>query len=50
MSALAFEVDGRTGKRTLVDYGGAGDLPTEAMDLLERNGIDCAETPRSPTA
>ena len=30
-------------KRTLVDYDGVFSIPDEAMDLLERNGIDCAE-------
>jgi len=37
-----FEFDAK-GKRTLVDYDGVFSLPDQAMDLLERNGIDFAE-------
>jgi hypothetical protein len=39
---LTFKLD-RTGKRTLVDYDGVFDLPTQAMDLLEKNGVDVTE-------
>lgn len=39
---LVFEFDAK-GKRTLVDYDGVFSLPDRAMDLLERNGVDCAE-------
>lgn len=40
---LTFETDPKTGKRTLTDYDGVFDLPDQAMDLLEKQGIDCAE-------
>lgn len=40
--SLGFELD-ENGKRTLVDYDGVFDLPTQAMDLLEQYGVDCAE-------
>lgn len=40
---VTFEADAKTGKRTLVDYDGVFSIPDQAMDLLERNGIDCAE-------
>ena len=43
---LTFEIDAK-GKRTLADYDGVMTLPDQAMDLLERNGIDCAEMRRS---
>lgn len=39
---LAFDI-GVDGKRTLTDYDGVMTLPDQAMDLLERNGVDCAE-------
>lgn len=39
---LTFEFD-RDGKRTLTDYDGVMTLPDQAMDLLEANGVDCAE-------
>jgi hypothetical protein len=39
---LVFEIDPK-GKRTLTDYDGVMTLPDEAMDLLERHGVDCAE-------
>ena len=39
---LTFEYDAK-GKRTLVDYDGVMTLPDQAMDLLERNGVDCTE-------
>lgn len=39
---LVFEIDTK-GKRTLVDYDGVFTIPDQAMDLLEKNGIDCAE-------
>jgi hypothetical protein len=34
------------GKRTLEDYDGVFSLPDQAMDLLEKHGIDCAEMRR----
>jgi hypothetical protein len=43
---LVFELD-RAGKRTLIDYDGVFDLPKQAMDLLEKNGVDCAEMRKS---
>jgi len=39
---LGFEID-KDGKRKLVDYDGVFDLPKQAMDLLEQNGVDCSE-------
>lgn len=39
---LVFEFDAK-GKRTLVDYDGVFSLPKQAMDLLEKNGVCCAE-------
>ena len=39
---LWFEIDPK-GKRTLTDYDGVMTLPEQAMDLLDRNGVDCAE-------
>ena len=39
---LRFEFDSK-GKRSLVDYDGVFSLPDQAMDLLERNGIDVSE-------
>ncbi len=39
---LTFEIDPK-GKRTLVDYDGVFAIPDQAMDLLERNGVDCKE-------
>jgi hypothetical protein len=39
---LVFEFD-RHGKRTLVDYDGVFDLPKQAMNLLEKNGVDVSE-------
>lgn len=39
---LTFEID-RHGKRTLTDYDGVFSIPDQAMDLLERNGVDCVE-------
>lgn len=41
-----FEID-RNGKRTLTDYDGVFTLPDQAMDLLEKNGVDCAEMRKS---
>ena len=38
------------GKRTLEDYDGVMTLPDEAMDLLEKHGVDCAEMRRSMAA
>src|SRR5262245_26635279 len=46
---LTFEIDPK-GKRTLTDYDGVMTLPDQAMDLLERNGIDCAEMRNSMAA
>lgn len=43
---LTFEFD-RHGKRTLTDYDGVMTLPDQAMDLLEQNGVDCAEMRKS---
>jgi hypothetical protein len=39
---LVFEFDA-AGKRTLTDYDGVFTLPDQAMDLLEKHGVDCAE-------
>lgn len=39
---LIFEIDPK-GRRTLVDYDGVMTLPDQALDLLERNGIDVTE-------
>lgn len=39
---LTFEFD-EHGKRTLVDYDGVFDLGDQVFELLERNGVDCAE-------
>lgn len=44
--SLEFELQA-DGKQKLVEYGGNFDLPTQAMDLLEENGIDCAEMRKS---
>lgn len=43
---LVFELD-RNGKRTLTDYDGVFSLPDQAMDLLEKNGVDCREMRKS---
>lgn len=43
---LVFEFD-RAGKRTLVDYDGVFTLPDQAMDLLEKHGVDCAQMRKS---
>lgn len=43
---LTFETDD-DGTRKLTDYDGVMTLPTQAMDLLEKNGVDCAEMRRS---
>lgn len=43
---LVFELD-QAGKRTLVDYDGVFSLPAQAMDLLERHGVDCAKMRKS---
>ena len=43
---LTFEFD-VAGKRTLTDYDGVMTLPTQAMDLLEQHGVDCAEMRKS---
>lgn len=39
---LTFEFD-RHGKRTLTEYDGIFAIPDEALDLLEKNGVDVAE-------
>lgn len=39
---LTFEIDAK-GKRTLVDYDGVMTIPDQAMDLLEKHGVDCTE-------
>lgn len=39
---LTFEIDAQ-GRRTLIDYDGVMTLPAQAMDLMERNGIDVTE-------
>ena len=39
---LIFEFD-VNGKRTLVDYDGVFELPSQAMRLLEKYGVDVAE-------
>lgn len=39
---LTFEFD-VAGKRTLTDYDGVMTLPDQAMDLLEKNGVDVSE-------
>lgn len=39
---LIFEI-APDGKRILTDYDGVFDLPDQAMDLLEKHGVDCAE-------
>ena len=43
---LTFEYDHK-GKRTLVAYDGIFAIPGPAMDLLERNGVDCADMRKS---
>ncbi len=42
---LTFEI-GVKGGRTLVDYDGVFSLPDQAMDLLEKNGVNCDEMRR----
>lgn len=39
---LTFTFD-RNGQRTLTDYDGVFAIPDQALDLLERNGVDVAE-------
>lgn len=39
---LRFAIDPK-GKRTLTDYDGVFAIPDQALDLLERNGIDVAD-------
>jgi len=39
---LTFEID-PAGKRKLTDYDGVMTLPDQAMDLMEKHGIDCSE-------
>ncbi len=43
---LTFEFDTK-GKRTLTDYDGVMTIPDQALDLLERNGVDVAEMRKS---
>lgn len=43
---LTFEYD-RAGKRTLTEYDGIFAIPDQAMDLLERNGVNCTEMRKS---
>ena len=40
---LTFEWDDKKQKRVLVDYDGVMSIPDQALDLLERNGIDVSE-------
>lgn len=42
---LTFALD-VAGKRTLEDYDGVMTLPDQAMDLLEKHGVDCKEMRR----
>lgn len=46
---LVFEIDTK-GKRTLAEYDGVFAIPDQAMDLLERNGVDCADMRKSMAA
>jgi hypothetical protein len=39
---LTFEIS-LEGKRILTDYDGVFSLPDQAMDLLEKHGVDCKE-------
>jgi hypothetical protein len=43
---LTFEFD-TNGKRTLTDYDGIFELPEQAMDLLEKHGVDVTEMRKS---
>lgn len=43
---LEFEIDEK-GKRTLTGYDGVFAIPTQALDLLEKNGIDVADMRKS---
>lgn len=43
---LTFEYD-VGGKRTLTEYDGVFTIPDQAMDLLEKHGVDCAEMRKS---
>jgi hypothetical protein len=43
---LTFDIDVK-GKRTLVDYDGIFAIPDQAMDLLEKHGVDCKEMRKS---
>jgi hypothetical protein len=43
---LTFAIDPK-GKRTLTDYDGVMTLPDQAMDLLEKHGVDCKEMRQS---
>lgn len=40
---LVFEHSADGSRRVLVDYDGVMTLPDQAMDLLEKHGIDCAD-------
>ena len=46
---LTFEYD-VNGKKTLTEYDGIFAIPDQAMGLLERNGVDCAEMRKSMAA
>jgi hypothetical protein len=39
---LTFEFDAK-GRRTLVDYDGVMSIPEQALDLLEKHGVDVSE-------
>jgi hypothetical protein len=39
---ITFEFD-KNGKRTLTDYDGVFAIPRQALDLLEKNGVDVAD-------
>lgn len=43
---LVFEI-APDGKRILTDYDGVFSLPDQAMDLLEKHGVDCSEMRKS---
>jgi hypothetical protein len=42
---LTFSLDAN-GKRTIEEYDGIFSLPDQAMDLLEKHGVDCKEMRR----
>ena len=43
---LVFEIDAQ-GKRTLTDYDGVFAIPDQALDLLEKHGVDVVEMRKS---